>query len=55
MLKGFGGLGDESHLGGFVARDNNTISYNMWNYMLGPLVVKSILDIGELYVYCDSF
>src|SRR4051812_6183000 len=28
----YGGAGDEVHLGGFTQRDNNTISYNMWNY-----------------------
>ncbi len=42
----YGGAGDEVHLGGFTARDNNTISYNTWNYMLGPMAVKSFIDIG---------
>lgn len=42
----YGGVGDEVHLGGFTQRDNDTISENLWNYMLGPLAVKSFLDIG---------
>ncbi len=42
----YGGAGDEVHLGGFTQRDNNTISFNLWNYMLGPMAVKSFLDVG---------
>ncbi len=42
----YGGAGDEVHLGGFTVQDNNTISYNTWNYMLGPMAVKSFIDIG---------
>ncbi len=46
VSKSYGGAGDEVHLGGFTQRDNNTISFNVWNYMLGPLAVKSFMDIG---------
>ncbi len=34
------------HLGGFTIRDNNTISYNLWNSMLGPMAVRSFIDVG---------
>jgi hypothetical protein len=44
--KSYGGAGDEVHLGGFTERDNNTISYGFWDYMLGPLAMKSVIDIG---------
>eukprot|EP01036_Dinobryon_divergens_P031364 gene31364-40750_t len=42
----YGGKGDAEHLGGFTARDNSTISENLWNFMLSQLAVKSVLDIG---------
>ena len=42
----YGGKGDAEHLGGFTARDNSTISENVWNFMLSQLGVKSVLDIG---------
>ena len=42
----YGGKGDAGHLGGFTARDNSTISENLWNFMLSQLAVKSVLDIG---------
>jgi hypothetical protein len=45
-LGSYGGAGDEAHLGGFTEQDNNTISHNYWNYMLGPLTMKSVIDIG---------
>ena len=42
----YGGAGDAKHLGGFTARDNSTISENLWNYMLSQLAVKSFIDVG---------
>lgn len=42
----YGGKGDAVHLGGFTARDNQTISENLWNFMLSQLAVKSIVDVG---------
>lgn len=42
----YGGNGDLPHLGGFIYRDNNTISENVWNYILGPIAAKSIIDLG---------
>jgi SAM-dependent methyltransferase len=42
----YGGKIDPSHLGGFIAQDNATISPNVWNMMLGPWAVKSFLDLG---------
>ncbi len=42
----YGGAGDEIHLGGFIDRDNKTININFWNYLLGPLAARSVLDIG---------
>ena len=42
----YGGVGDKLHLGGFTQRDQMGISENLWNWMMGPLAVKSMLDIG---------
>ena len=42
----YGGTGDAVHLGGFTARDNSTISENLWNFMLSQLAVKSFIDVG---------
>ncbi|RYG94906.1 class I SAM-dependent methyltransferase, partial [archaeon] len=42
----YGGKGDPKHLGGFITRDNETISYNLWNFMISELSVKSIVDVG---------
>eukprot|EP01031_Cornospumella_fuschlensis_P041306 gene41306-50413_t len=42
----YGGKGDPTHLGGFITRDNETISYNLWNFMISELSVKSIVDVG---------
>ena len=42
---GFGGIGDKSHLGGFTTLDEQGISYNTWNFMMGILGVKSLLDV----------
>lgn len=43
----YGGKQDMAHLGGFLAGgDNHTISENLWNFILGPLAVKSVVDIG---------
>jgi hypothetical protein len=38
----YGGKGDKLHLGGFVEYDGMGVSENLWNFMLGPLAVKSI-------------
>ena len=32
--------------GGFTDRDEQGLSYNVFNYMLGPLAIKSVLDLG---------
>lgn len=33
-------------VGGFTDRDEQGLSYNVFNYMLGPLAIKSVLDLG---------
>ena len=38
----YGGKGDKLHLGGFVEFDKMGVSENLWNFMLGPLTVKSV-------------
>jgi len=42
----YGGKGDLAHLGGFIQRDNQTISENLWNFLLSQFAVKSIVDVG---------
>lgn len=42
----YGGKGDKLHLGGFTAFDAAGISNNTFNYMIGGLGVKSLLDVG---------
>jgi len=42
----YGGKGDALHLGGFTQRDDMGISNNLWNFMLGPLAIKSVVDVG---------
>lgn len=49
------GKGDKVHLGGFIQKDYMTISQNMWNYMLGPLAVKSLVDVGCGKGYSASY
>jgi 2-polyprenyl-3-methyl-5-hydroxy-6-metoxy-1,4-benzoquinol methylase len=46
--KGYGGEGDGLHLGGFkvAGLDHEGISNNTWNYMMGKLGVKSLVDLG---------
>jgi hypothetical protein len=60
--KKYGGVGDKLHLGkcffvwqrlkhlpisgGFTALDTQGLSTNVFNYMLGPLAIKSIIDVG---------
>lgn len=44
--KFYGGKGDPLHLGGFTQRDQMGISTNLWNFMLGPLSIRSIVDVG---------
>lgn len=44
--KFYGGKNDPVHLGGFTVRDNNTISTNLWNFMMSELTVKSMIDVG---------
>ena len=42
----YGGKGDALHLGGFTQLDTMGISENLWNYMMGPLAIKSVVDVG---------
>lgn len=42
----YGGEGDKSHLGGFTYRDNSTISYNLWRFLMSEVAVKSMVDVG---------
>lgn len=46
LRKFYGGRGDKLHLGGFKGYDRMGVSNNTWNYMMGPLGVKSVLDLG---------
>lgn len=43
---GYGGVGDQEHLGGFTDFDKHGISNNTFNFMMGPLGVKSLIDVG---------
>eukprot|EP00596_Hydrurales_sp_CCMP1899_P000890 CAMPEP_0119036722 /NCGR_PEP_ID=MMETSP1177-20130426/4628_1 /TAXON_ID=2985 /ORGANISM="Ochromonas sp, Strain CCMP1899" /LENGTH=300 /DNA_ID=CAMNT_0006996993 /DNA_START=253 /DNA_END=1155 /DNA_ORIENTATION=- len=42
----YGGQNDGLHLGGFTNIDEMGISNNLWNFMMGPLGIKSFLDVG---------
>lgn len=42
----YGGKGDKPHLGGFTEFDPMGISNNTFNFMMGGLAVKSIIDVG---------
>jgi len=42
----YGGKKDALHLGGFTEIDHQGISHNLWNFMLGPLAIKSVVDVG---------
>ena len=42
----YGGKVDALHLGGFTEIDPMGISENLWRFMLGPLAIKSIVDVG---------
>jgi hypothetical protein len=44
--RGIYGGKEGEHLGGFLERDESGISPNTWNFMIGILGVKSIVDIG---------
>jgi hypothetical protein len=44
--KKYGGKGDRLHLGGFITFDRMGVSNNTWNFMMGPLGIKSLLDLG---------
>jgi 2-polyprenyl-3-methyl-5-hydroxy-6-metoxy-1,4-benzoquinol methylase len=46
--QGYGGTGDGLHLGGFKANglDHEGISNNTWNFMMGRLGVRSLVDVG---------
>jgi SAM-dependent methyltransferase len=44
--KFYGGQGDKMHLGGFKGFDRMGVANNTWNYMMGPLGIKSMMDIG---------
>jgi 2-polyprenyl-3-methyl-5-hydroxy-6-metoxy-1,4-benzoquinol methylase len=46
VRKKYGGKGDKLHLGGFIQYDRMGVSNNTWNFMMGPLGVKSLLDLG---------
>jgi 2-polyprenyl-3-methyl-5-hydroxy-6-metoxy-1,4-benzoquinol methylase len=46
LRKFYGGRGDKLHLGGFKGYDRMGVSNNTWNYMMGPLAIKSVLDMG---------
>ena len=41
----YGGKNDALHLGGFTEIDPMGISENLWNFMFGPLAIKSIIDV----------
>jgi hypothetical protein len=42
----YGGKIDKMHLGGFTAYDEQGVSNNTFNFMLGILGIRSVLDIG---------
>ena len=42
----YGGRGDKPHLGGFTDFDPEGVSNNTFNFMLGPLGIRSIVDVG---------
>jgi SAM-dependent methyltransferase len=42
----YGGQKDGLHLGGFTEIDPMGISHNLWHFMLGPLAIKSVVDVG---------
>jgi len=42
----YGGKGDGAHLGGFTDYDPSGLSDNMFDYMMGPLGIKSVIDVG---------
>ena len=46
MRKGYGGKGDKIHLGGFIPTDQSSRSNGTWNFMMGHLGIKSVLDVG---------
>jgi len=42
----YGGKGDKPHLGGWTEYDPMGVSNHTWDYMMGVLGVRSVLDIG---------
>ena len=50
----YGGKKDASHLGGFTEIDPMGISENLWNFMFGPLAIKSIIDVMFRFACCNS-
>lgn len=42
----YGGVRDKIHLGGFTNVDECGISNNTFNFMFGPLGIRSIVDVG---------
>jgi hypothetical protein len=42
----YGGKGDKLHLGGFTDSDVMGFSENVFNFMVGGLAVKSLVDVG---------
>ena len=46
MRRDYGGKGDKMHLGGFRIQDYSSRSNNTWNFMMGHLGVKSLVDVG---------
>ena len=48
----YGGKSDALHLGGFTEIDPMGISENLWNFMFGPLAIKSIIDV---IIVCELY
>lgn len=42
----YGGKKDKPHLGGFTEYDASGISHNAFNFMMGGLAIKSLVDVG---------
>ena len=50
----YGGKKDALHLGGFTEIDPMGISENLWNFMFGPMAIKSIIDVTLQFANCNS-
>lgn len=42
----YGGKYDKPHLGGFTEYDSSGVSHNTFNFMIGGLAIKSLVDVG---------